>query len=193
MDSPTPEAHAQPLTAGTSPRYSMPCSDSPCLSTAGGPSSVAAPHAPGSSVRPPLQRPPEFASLASPPLTPSVLCDNLLQIVQTNDTVVTFSEWIHDVRVVRLDGRSRVPGLSDGCSSVWVGHSPRRCRGAAAAVDVEPSLKRRVRNRRTAGVRARDATTPPLLRRRTASAAGLARRLPIPRFAPLRDAREPGP
>lgn len=66
------------------------------------------------------------ASLASPPLTPAVLFDNLLQIVQTEDRVLIFSEWIHDARVVRLGGThlpSRIrPWLGDSIGQ-WDGNT----------------------------------------------------------------------
>jgi len=43
-------------------------------------------------------------SLASPPLVPATVFENLLQIVQTPNTVAISSEWIHDTRVVRIGG-----------------------------------------------------------------------------------------
>src|SRR3954469_5913283 len=41
-------------------------------------------------------------SLASPPLVPAVVYENVLQIVETANTVVIASEWIPDARVVRI-------------------------------------------------------------------------------------------
>jgi hypothetical protein len=43
-------------------------------------------------------------SLASPPMIPSEVIPSLYKIVQTDSHVLIFSEWVHDARIVRLNG-----------------------------------------------------------------------------------------
>jgi len=42
-------------------------------------------------------------SLASPPMVPSQVIPSYFQIVQTDASVMIFSEWIHDARVIRMN------------------------------------------------------------------------------------------
>lgn len=70
-----------------------------------------------------------FGSTSGPPALP-VLYDNLHQIVQANDTVLLFSEMVHEVRVVRING-VHLP------SSVrrWSGDSVGRWEGDTLVID----------------------------------------------------------
>jgi hypothetical protein len=43
-------------------------------------------------------------SLASPPMVPSAAIPSFYRIVQTGTHVLIFTEWVHDARVVRLNG-----------------------------------------------------------------------------------------
>ena len=70
------------------------------------------------------------ASLASPPLIPATVFDNLLQIVQTPDAVVISSEWIHDARVVRIGGTHLPPTVRK-----WLGDSIGHWEGDTLVVD----------------------------------------------------------
>lgn len=69
-------------------------------------------------------------SVASPPLVPAPNFDNLLQIVQTPNTVVIASEWIHDARVVRLGG-THLPSKM----RKWLGDSIGHWEGDTLVVD----------------------------------------------------------
>src|SRR4029079_13139022 len=46
-------------------------------------------------------------SLASPPMVPSQSIPSFYQIVQTEAHVLIFTEWVHDARIVRLNGTHR--------------------------------------------------------------------------------------
>jgi len=69
-------------------------------------------------------------SLASPPIVPSVVIPALFQIVQTDDYVVILSEWMHDARIVRMNGRHPSPGTRR-----WLGDSVGFWDGATLVID----------------------------------------------------------
>ena len=46
---------------------------------------------------------------SGPPMTPSAYNNNM-QVFQTEDHVVLFTEMVHDARIVPLDGRAQLPG-----------------------------------------------------------------------------------
>ncbi|MXY17413.1 MAG: hypothetical protein F4Y57_10575 [Acidobacteria bacterium] len=46
---------------------------------------------------------------SGPPMTPSAYNNNM-QVFQTEDHVVLFTEMVHDARIVPLDGRDHLPG-----------------------------------------------------------------------------------
>ena len=53
-------------------------------------------------------------SLASPPMVPSAAIPSFYQIVQTDTHVLIFTEWMHDARIVRLNGTHLRPPSGDG-------------------------------------------------------------------------------
>jgi hypothetical protein len=57
-------------------------------------------------------------SLASPPMVPSEAIPSFYQIVQTGTHVLIFSEWVHDGRIVRLNGTHPPPAIRS-----WLGDS----------------------------------------------------------------------
>ena len=67
---------------------------------------------------------------SGPPMLPSAYNNNV-QIFQTPDHVVIFSEMIHEARVVPLDGR---PGLPDGMRQ-WMGDARGRWEGDTLVVE----------------------------------------------------------
>jgi hypothetical protein len=69
-------------------------------------------------------------STASPPLLPGVAIAPYFQIVQTDDSVMIFSEWMHDVRVVRVGGIHPPPTLRR-----WLGDSIGRWEGQTLLID----------------------------------------------------------
>jgi hypothetical protein len=69
-------------------------------------------------------------SLASPPLVPGTPFDNILQIVQTANTVAITSEWIHDTRIVRIGGRHLPSTIRR-----WLGDSIGNWEGNTLVVD----------------------------------------------------------
>ena len=69
-------------------------------------------------------------SAASPPMTPSEVIPWFYSIVQTESTVLIFAEWIHDARIVRMNGTHRPPSLRS-----WLGDSIGRYEGDALVVD----------------------------------------------------------
>ena len=69
-------------------------------------------------------------SLASPPLLPSQVIPGYYKIVQTDDTVMIFSEWIHDARIIRMNGAHVAPGVRK-----WLGDSVGSYDGATLVVD----------------------------------------------------------
>jgi len=79
-------------------------------------------------------------STASPPLLPSVAIAPYFQIVQTDDSVMIFSEWVHDVRVVRMGGSHPPPTIRR-----WLGDSVGRWEGQTLVVDTT-NFRREVQN-----------------------------------------------
>jgi hypothetical protein len=69
-------------------------------------------------------------SAASPPIVPHTLFSTLYQIVQTNDAVVIFTEWIHDTRIIRMNS----PHLALGIRR-WLGDSIGHWEGNTLVVD----------------------------------------------------------
>jgi len=69
-------------------------------------------------------------SLASPPMVPSPVIPGMYQIVQTESTVLIFSEWVHDARVVRMNGTHMPPSVK-----MWLGDSIGRWDGGTLVVD----------------------------------------------------------
>jgi hypothetical protein len=69
-------------------------------------------------------------SLASPPMVPSEVIPSLYQIVQTDTNVLIFAEWVHDARIVRLNGRHRLPAIRS-----WLGDSIGHYEGQTLVVD----------------------------------------------------------
>jgi len=69
-------------------------------------------------------------SLASPPMLPSVNAAPYYQIVQTDDYVMIFAEWIHDARVIRMNGTHLPLTVKK-----WLGDSIGRWEGDTLVVD----------------------------------------------------------
>jgi hypothetical protein len=69
-------------------------------------------------------------SLASPPMIPSEIIPSLYQIVQTDTHVLIFTEWVHDARIVRLNGTHLPPGMRS-----WLGDSIGHFEGETLVVD----------------------------------------------------------
>lgn len=69
-------------------------------------------------------------SLASPPMIPSQAIPSFYRIVQTDTHVLIFTEWVHDARVVRLNGTHRPPSIRS-----WLGDSIGHYEGEALVVD----------------------------------------------------------
>ena len=69
-------------------------------------------------------------SLASPPMVPSEIIPSLYQIVQTDTHVLIFTEWVHDARIVRLNGTHVPPTIRS-----WLGDSIGRYEGETLVVD----------------------------------------------------------
>lgn len=67
---------------------------------------------------------------SGPPIVPSEY-NNILQVLQTPDHVVIFTEMIHEARVVPLDGRAHLPGDV----SQWLGDSRGHWEGDTLVVD----------------------------------------------------------
>jgi hypothetical protein len=67
---------------------------------------------------------------AGPPLIPGPYNNNL-QVVQTPDAVVLFTEMIHDARIVPLDGRPQPPANV----TFWLGSSRGRWDGDTLVID----------------------------------------------------------
>ena len=67
---------------------------------------------------------------AGPPMLPYSYNSNY-QIVQTRDAVVVYAEMIHDVRVIRMDGRPHLPAGDRR----WMGDSIGRWVGSTLVVD----------------------------------------------------------
>ena len=67
---------------------------------------------------------------SGPPIVPSEY-NNILQLVQTPDHVVIFTEMIHEARIIPLDGRPHLPGEV----SQWLGDSRGHWDGDTLVVD----------------------------------------------------------
>ena len=69
-------------------------------------------------------------SLASPPMVPSAAIPSFYRIVQTGTHVLIFTEWVHDARIVRLNGTHLPPGIRS-----WLGDSIGHYEGETLVVD----------------------------------------------------------
>src|SRR6185295_2273691 len=69
-------------------------------------------------------------SLASPPMIPSEVIPSYYRIVQTDTHVLIFTEWIHDARVIRLNGTHLPPGFRK-----WLGDSIGHYEGDTLVID----------------------------------------------------------
>jgi hypothetical protein len=69
-------------------------------------------------------------SLASPPMVPSEVIPSFYRIVQTDTHVLIFTEWVHDARVIRLNGTHRPPAIRS-----WLGDSIGHYEGQTLVVD----------------------------------------------------------
>jgi hypothetical protein len=69
-------------------------------------------------------------SLASPPMVPSEVIPSYFEIVQTDAYVLIFSEWVHDARIVRMNGTHLPPTIRK-----WLGDSIGRYEGSTLVVD----------------------------------------------------------
>jgi hypothetical protein len=69
-------------------------------------------------------------SLASPPMVPAQAIPSFYRIVQTQEHVLIFSEWVHDARIVRLNGTHLPPGIKS-----WLGDSIGHYEGGTLVVD----------------------------------------------------------
>jgi len=69
-------------------------------------------------------------SLASPPLIPSEVIPGYYQIVQTDEHVLIYTEWIHDARLVRMNSTHLAPTIRK-----WLGDSIGFYDGPALVVD----------------------------------------------------------
>jgi len=79
-------------------------------------------------------------SLASPPMVPSAASPSFYRIVQTDTHVVIFTEWVHDARIVRLNGTHLPPSFRS-----WLGDSIGHFEGQTLVVDT-PNFRRDTRN-----------------------------------------------
>lgn len=69
-------------------------------------------------------------SAASPPMLPSVVAAYYYQIVQTDDAVIIFAEWVHDARIIRMNGVHPSPSVKQ-----WLGDSIGHWEGSTLVVD----------------------------------------------------------
>jgi hypothetical protein len=69
-------------------------------------------------------------SMASPPMIPSEVIPGYYQIIQTDAYVLIFTEWIHDARIVRLNGTHTPSSLKK-----WLGDSIGHYEGSTLVVD----------------------------------------------------------
>ncbi len=69
-------------------------------------------------------------SMASPPMWPSPVIPAYYQIVQTDAYVVIAAEWMHDARIVRINGTHLPPSIRS-----WLGDSIGHWDGATLVVD----------------------------------------------------------
>ena len=61
---------------------------------------------------------------------PSVVAAFYYQIVQTDDYVMIFAEWMHDARIIRMNGTHPPPTIKK-----WLGDSIGRWEGSTLVVD----------------------------------------------------------
>jgi len=88
-----------------------------------------------------------FGSSSGPPALP-VLYNNLKQIVQTKDTVMILNEMVHDVRLIRINGKHEPEDIRR-----WLGDSVGRWEGDTLVVDTtnfkdQPGMSGASRNMR---------------------------------------------
>jgi hypothetical protein len=69
-------------------------------------------------------------SLASPPMVPSAAIPSFYRIVQTDTHVLIFTEWVHDARIVRLNGTHLPAAIRS-----WLGDSIGHYEGQTLVVD----------------------------------------------------------
>jgi len=69
-------------------------------------------------------------SLASPPMIPSDILPSLYKIVQNDTHVLIFTEWVHDARIVRLNGMHLPSSIRS-----WLGDSIGHYEGDTLVVD----------------------------------------------------------
>jgi hypothetical protein len=69
-------------------------------------------------------------SLASPPMIPSEIIPSFYRIIQNDTHVLIFTEWVHDARIVRLNGTHLPPAIRS-----WLGDSIGRYEGQTLVVD----------------------------------------------------------
>jgi hypothetical protein len=63
-------------------------------------------------------------------MTPSEVLPWFYSIVQTDSTVLIFTEWIHDARIIRMNGTHLPPSIRG-----WLGDSIGRYEGGTLVVD----------------------------------------------------------
>jgi hypothetical protein len=69
-------------------------------------------------------------SLASPPMVPSAAIPSFYRIVQSDTHVLIFTEWVHDARIVRLNGTHLPSAIRS-----WLGDSIGHYEGQTLVVD----------------------------------------------------------
>jgi hypothetical protein len=79
-------------------------------------------------------------SLASPPMWPSAAIPSFYRIVQTDTNVLIFTEWVHDARIIRLNG-THLPSTIRR----WLGDSIGHYEGHTLVVDTT-NFRRDTRN-----------------------------------------------
>lgn len=79
-------------------------------------------------------------SLASPPMLPSAAIPSFYRIVQTDTHVMIFTEWVHDARIIRLNGTHLPPTFRS-----WLGDSIGHYEGQTLVVDTT-NFRRDTRN-----------------------------------------------
>jgi hypothetical protein len=79
-------------------------------------------------------------SLASPPMVPSQAIPSFYRIVQNDTHVLIFTEWVHDARIIRLNGTHRPPAMRS-----WLGDSIGHYEGQTLVVDTT-NFRRDTRN-----------------------------------------------
>ena len=69
-------------------------------------------------------------SAGSPPMVPSVVAAYYYQIVQTDQYVMISTEWVHDTRIIRMNGTHAPPSIRS-----WLGDSIGHWEGSTLVVD----------------------------------------------------------